>query len=501
MRRALPSRDAFQAALSAALASIQATHNLIRAGAEGSPIPQGVRAFLIEYQSPYLKTSNPQELDQEFLLARLEQFEAVLREHAGCIDLVRDRLLGVATTPQRLADCTRATAHELAWDFALGVRRNINRILHKHPDCDAALDLDKCRIHWRAIELYLWEQRRLDVLVLGAAVRIESARAQERFGIEVISATPPSANATNASVSHLTLEELSTSYDHRALEWFCTPECIQRPSPSLPTGINLLRDEGERRRLAIVWDDVHRLLFALETWQQWFQELQDEGDANPSVALSCRKTALQAIRGLSDLVVEPEPFSRLPVETLSKILPLLPDWWRGRDGRRAEDEPPMAGGTRPRWQEDPSFLEDYEREDGRRAAMLAFRRDVLKLRTWLEQSPLPVGGVSPSTEIPATPLKLPSPEAIQAYRLHFLKGVPTQQEIADRLSAEFRHPISQGQISRWLREVAAYIEKGGVLPKMSAPVQNATSIDPAVIEVGRRQVRNVKRQHDRGRDH
>jgi hypothetical protein len=95
-------------------------------------------------------------------------------------------------------------------------------------------------------------------------------------------------------------------------------------------------------------------------------------------------------------------------------------------------------------------------------------------------------------------LKPPSDEAVKAYRLKWILGVPTQDQIAETLTQELRRRISQGQVSRWLKQAEAFVSAGGVLPEMAGLACNKlTPIDPARIHLGRRVDRHSERQRER----
>lgn len=96
---------------------------------------------------------------------------------------------------------------------------------------------------------------------------------------------------------------------------------------------------------------------------------------------------------------------------------------------------------------------------------------------------------------PRSATKEPSKEALAAYRISIQTG-KKQQEIADILSREFHRQISQGQVSKWIREVKKYLEAGNVLPDMPVAAR-PVPVDPGVIEMGPRGDRRAK--HQRGK--
>lgn len=90
-------------------------------------------------------------------------------------------------------------------------------------------------------------------------------------------------------------------------------------------------------------------------------------------------------------------------------------------------------------------------------------------------------------------LREPSKDAFAAYRLSVATG-KKQAELAELLTSELRKPVSQGQISRWLTQVAEWIEAGNVLPDIPGLSHKPTSIDPTVIDGGERQDGRTPRQ-------
>ena len=107
-------------------------------------------------------------------------------------------------------------------------------------------------------------------------------------------------------------------------------------------------------------------------------------------------------------------------------------------------------------------------------------------------STLPVG--SPKS-------KEPSKDAYKAYRLAVLQG-KNQTEIAEILTAELRRPVTQGQVSRWIKKAKAWIKAGNVFPDLleqdsSQPVK---AMDPDILDRGARQDRRTKRQRDKRTD-
>ena len=91
-------------------------------------------------------------------------------------------------------------------------------------------------------------------------------------------------------------------------------------------------------------------------------------------------------------------------------------------------------------------------------------------------------------------MKQPPEHMIQAYRLSILMSV-TQAELAELLQGELRRRVTQPEVSRWIKRVKEWLEAGNVLPDMSGErTGKADSVDPAVIEMGRRRDGRSSRQ-------
>lgn len=94
------------------------------------------------------------------------------------------------------------------------------------------------------------------------------------------------------------------------------------------------------------------------------------------------------------------------------------------------------------------------------------------------------------------PIKPPSEKALQAWRLKTMVGLKTQQDIADAMIQQ-GVPATQGDVSRWLKEVKACQDTGYILPDPPHLDSKPQSIDPAVIEMGARQDGRTPRQRAR----
>ena len=95
------------------------------------------------------------------------------------------------------------------------------------------------------------------------------------------------------------------------------------------------------------------------------------------------------------------------------------------------------------------------------------------------------------------PIKRPSERAFKAWRLRDLTGINNQVEIACKL-IEQGTPASQGQVSRWLKEVEGYLKVGNILPGLPATLtEEPPSIDPKIIDMGKRLDGRTPRQRRR----
>ncbi len=91
----------------------------------------------------------------------------------------------------------------------------------------------------------------------------------------------------------------------------------------------------------------------------------------------------------------------------------------------------------------------------------------------------------------------PSENAVKCYRVHFAKKM-TQEEIATLLTLELGCPVSQGQVSRWIKLVTKWIEDGNVLPAMPTPPRRQPrSIESSKLDLGQRQDHRTSRQRPR----
>ncbi len=101
-----------------------------------------------------------------------------------------------------------------------------------------------------------------------------------------------------------------------------------------------------------------------------------------------------------------------------------------------------------------------------------------------------------SSDAKARPVKRPSDNALKAWRLRDLKGINDQTELAAKL-IEQGVSATQGQVSRWLKQVEEYLKAGNVLPTIDPLTSQPDSMDPNTLDMGKRQDGRTPRQRDR----
>jgi hypothetical protein len=108
----------------------------------------------------------------------------------------------------------------------------------------------------------------------------------------------------------------------------------------------------------------------------------------------------------------------------------------------------------------------------------------------------------PPVNISTSPVtrNCPSADAIAAYRLSIVVG-GTRTALAGQLSERLGRPITQGQVSKWLKLVKEWVEAGGILPALEpATRKKPIAMDPGKIELGPRKDGRTERQRDRSDD-
>ncbi len=91
----------------------------------------------------------------------------------------------------------------------------------------------------------------------------------------------------------------------------------------------------------------------------------------------------------------------------------------------------------------------------------------------------------------------PNDMAIFAYRMDVVSQ-KSQSEIATMIKVRHARDVSQGTVSRWIKEVKEFLGDGGVLPELTkSRLPRAVPVDPAVIDLGRNSSGTTKRQRGR----
>jgi len=111
----------------------------------------------------------------------------------------------------------------------------------------------------------------------------------------------------------------------------------------------------------------------------------------------------------------------------------------------------------------------------------------------------------PATPVPQDPppdvppvgkaTRIPSEKAMAAWRLFYFFGISNQTEIAKTMVRNGTR-ATQGEVSKWLREVEAFQKAGGTL-SLPEPARPAVSVDPKDIEIGEEQ--QGRSSYQRGR--
>jgi hypothetical protein len=96
----------------------------------------------------------------------------------------------------------------------------------------------------------------------------------------------------------------------------------------------------------------------------------------------------------------------------------------------------------------------------------------------------------------AQSVKRPPENAFKVWRLRDLEGIKTQTELA-KMMTQNGIPATQGQVSRWLKDVESYLAAGNILPTLPSLISQPRSIDPATLDMGKRQDSRTPRQRER----
>jgi hypothetical protein len=88
--------------------------------------------------------------------------------------------------------------------------------------------------------------------------------------------------------------------------------------------------------------------------------------------------------------------------------------------------------------------------------------------------------------------KMPPEKARQAYWTRLAVG-DNQTTIARKMT-ENGVPANQGQVSRWLRAVDAFLAAGGIMPPLQRMHEQPQAMDPGTLDMGERQDGRTPRQ-------
>jgi len=281
---------------------------------------------------------------------------------------------------------------------------------------------------------------------------------------------------------------------------------LLQPPPSIEA---ITEPEALRHQLDELWTAANCLQIALDKWATWFVELREKGDAHPAVALNCGEMACTGIKVLLAHRPNIAPFNRLDETALVAMLPPIPAWWIGAaQGREEEDRGGTDCDKTTRWQEDREFLYRYywpperlREKAGKLRAAAAQLVELLKSFPMAVMTPLQGASRVNQQGQPSgsrRTMKQPSKDAIAAYRLQLLKG-KTQKALAEQLTEELRRPVNQGTVSRWLKQVKAWLEAGNVLPDLTTTTRTRKPrpLDPEKIDLGERQDGRANHQRER----
>lgn len=93
-------------------------------------------------------------------------------------------------------------------------------------------------------------------------------------------------------------------------------------------------------------------------------------------------------------------------------------------------------------------------------------------------------------------LKRPPDKAFKAWFTRDVLAVGTQKEIAETMTAN-GISATQGQVSRWLKDVENYRKAGGLLPTVDELNPDINTVAPDVIDMGVRRDGRTPRQRPR----
>jgi len=90
----------------------------------------------------------------------------------------------------------------------------------------------------------------------------------------------------------------------------------------------------------------------------------------------------------------------------------------------------------------------------------------------------------------------PPDKAFKAWYARDVSGISIQREIAEEMTRQ-GIPATQGQVSKWLSAVDKYLKAGGIIPTVQELNSQPQAIDPAVLDMGKRQDGRTPRQRPR----
>jgi len=265
--------------------------------------------------------------------------------------------------------------------------------------------------------------------------------------------------------------------------------------PRLPPRILAIPDEALRRHAEAAWAEGHRLLGAMDAWDAWLKKAKAEyaqtGEFDGATGRSIVDAGRTAIQALMGLGVNCAPFEPLP-ETVA--------------GALADPEPITLEFLWPA--EDPILhdLTAYVAPEGAEEKELEGRwflfrhtveEDLRGFLRLLEETPdAAMENRQGANAAPSTPpRKRPPDKAFQAWFIRDILGVTSQKEVAAKLG-EHGVKSTQGQVSRWLKDVDEYRKAGGLMPTPNT-LGKVHVVDPNVIDMGAHEEGRTPRQRHR----
>jgi hypothetical protein len=126
-----------------------------------------------------------------------------------------------------------------------------------------------------------------------------------------------------------------------------TPQWRDNPGgfpeiPDVPEPILGISDPALRQRVHDSWLATCRLRKIIDVWRDWFEQLEETGDADPSAALRLRETSDVCIETLFKMRADIDAFKGLQPKDVAGWLPVEPFGQRG-------------------WQKDEAFIQQEEK--------------------------------------------------------------------------------------------------------------------------------------------